>query len=237
MTHAGWDASSPSECFAPALAAMPGPPGSPVLKLNGFVAQPSPEWGAHNTSRGIADSQATATGSAGATLQTHLGNANSHPIAAPQVQDGFADSQATAAGSAGGTHHVAQVPDQTDTWPVRCPFPGCNTPMTVKSDAKDGDFLSCARYPSCRGMRRMDGTLFHEPKAIFLDSNNDAFMVTTVQEGHVLRMYRCKTCDNFSVRAVDSGPKAVYDKCEVLRCAAEWRSPRPTASVPTQQRH
>ena len=111
--------------------------------------------------------------------------------------------------------------------------------MTVMSDAdaKDGDFLSCARYPSCRGMRRMDGTLFHEPKAIFMDSNHDAFMVTTVQVGHVLRMYQCKTCGNFSVRAVDSGPKAVYDKCEVLRCAAEWTSPRPTASVPTQQRH
>jgi hypothetical protein len=71
----------------------------------------------------------------------------------------------------------------------------------------------------------MDGTLFHEPKAIFMDSNNDAFMVTTVQVGHVLRMYQCKGCGNFSVRAVDSGPTARHDKCEVLCCAAVWTSP------------
>ena len=210
----------------PASAAMVGPPGfSLQLKLTGHVDQPAPTSKADKTSRGLAATQAT--------RQTHLGDAESNPPAHPKAQPVSADSRAWSAGS---THQVTQVNAQLANWhpalaySVRCPFHLCNAPMSVKADTNNGDFLSCSQYPACKGMRRMDGTLIGEPKAIFMDSNHDIFMVSIVKLGTAMRAYRCKACGNFSVRAIDSNPNT-YDKCEVLPCAAPWTSPPPESSV------
>ena len=197
-----------------------------LLKVTGHVDQPAPTSRAHKTSHGFADSRAT--------LHTHLGDAEAYPTVTPKLQRGLADSRAWSEGS---THQAAQVHSSLANWhsaptySVRCPFHLCNAPMTVKSDIDSEDFLSCSQYPTCKGMRRMDGTLFGEPKAIFVDSNHDMFVVSTVKLGCAQRFYQCKACGNFSVRAIDSNPKAIYDKCEVLPCGAQWRSPPPESKV------
>ncbi len=119
--------------------------------------------------------------------------------------------------------------------PVRCPQASCGALMIARRTEDDEeDFLSCSRYPHCWGMRRMDGTRFCDPRAIFQDSRQGGFgyrfVVMTVRGNVPVRMYQCQACHNFSVRSLcNDAPRNIYSQCEVLPCSACWpeTTPRP----------
>src|SRR3989344_5644392 len=53
-----------------------------------------------------------------------------------------------------------------DEW--KCPL--CNNPMTIKL-GRGGKFMSCSRYPECKGARRIDGSVVKPNKPIGTDAN------------------------------------------------------------------
>ena len=52
--------------------------------------------------------------------------------------------------------------------PTKWKCPECNSPMIIKL-GKSGKFMSCERYPECKGARRIDGSLVEPNKPIGMD--------------------------------------------------------------------
>ena len=52
--------------------------------------------------------------------------------------------------------------------PTKWKCPECNSPMIIKL-GKSGKFMSCERYPECKGARRIDGSLVEPNKPIGTD--------------------------------------------------------------------